>query len=95
MKNTAISLYFTPQLAEQRLHLLDEMRHFLWQYCGVDITEAHQQAKNDLLREWHKPHFGHFDHHRGCRRQIIRGSAEADTLYCIVTAGIIMGVGGI
>lgn len=44
MKNTFISLPYTPQQAEQLLHLLDELRDLLWQCYGADITEAHQQT---------------------------------------------------
>ena len=44
MKSTCVSLPYTPEQAEQLLHLLDEMRDLLWQCYGVEITEAHQQA---------------------------------------------------
>ncbi len=44
MKDTFISLPYTPEQAEQLLHLLDELRDLLWQCYGVEITEAHQQT---------------------------------------------------
>lgn len=47
MKNTFISLPYTPEQAEQLLHLLDELRDLLWQCYGVEITEAHQQTSSE------------------------------------------------
>lgn len=47
MKNTFTSLPYTPEQAEQLLHLLDELRDLLWQCYGVEITEAHQQTSKE------------------------------------------------
>jgi hypothetical protein len=47
MKSTCVSLPYTPEQAEQLLHLLDEMRDLLWQCYGVEITEAHQPTSEE------------------------------------------------